>query len=195
MAGAEPGRDRVVTEQKFSRYLVHASPLLADVAVILYNCGLRPDELHRLRWEDIGFASARYGTLSVREGKTAAARRTLPMTARVRCILEARHLSTGCSAPGWIFPSQDSKSGHITHASLRKAHQKALKMSKVRPFLLYSLRHSFATRLATSPSMDAGTLCKIMGWAFAGGGDEVRSSEFGSRAGSVRPGTGMEPDW
>jgi hypothetical protein len=33
----------------------------------------------------------------------------------------------------------------------------------VRPFVLYSLRHTFATRIA--PRVDAWTLCKIMGWA------------------------------
>jgi hypothetical protein len=33
----------------------------------------------------------------------------------------------------------------------------------VRPFLLYSLRHTFATRIASR--VDAWTLCKIMGWA------------------------------
>jgi site-specific recombinase XerD len=33
----------------------------------------------------------------------------------------------------------------------------------VRPFVLYSLRHSFATRIA--PHVDAWTLCKVMGWS------------------------------
>jgi integrase len=141
-----------------------ASPLLADVASILNDTGLRPDELHRLRWEDITFVNGRYGALSVCYGKTDAARRTLPMTSRVRCILEARHVSAGKPTSGWIFPAP-SKSGHISHSSLKKAHAKALRLSKVAQFLLYSLRHTFATRLALSPSMDAWTLCKIMGWS------------------------------
>ncbi len=53
--------------------------------------------------------------------------------------------------------------GHINHSTLKKSHARALKMSGVRPFVLYSLRHSFATRIA--PHVDAWTLCKIMGWA------------------------------
>jgi integrase len=141
-----------------------ASPLLADVASILNDTGLRPDELHRLRWEDITFVNGRYGALSVCYGKTDAARRTLPMTSRVRCILEARHVSAGKPTSGWIFPAP-SKSGYMSHSSLKKAHAKALRLSKVAQFLLYSLRHTFATRLALSPSMDAWTLCKIMGWS------------------------------
>jgi integrase len=162
MAGKEPGRERVVSDVELSQYLRHASPLLADVAVILNETGLRPDELHRLAWEDLNFAAGRYGTLRVHHGKTAAARRTLPMTAKVRCILGARHVSAGSPALGWVFPAP-STSGHLNHSSLRKAHAKALESSKVAPFLLYSLRHTFATRIA--PHVDAWTLCKIMGWA------------------------------
>jgi integrase len=164
MAGNEPFRVRVVGDSEFERYLLNASRLLSDVATILHDSGLRPDELHRLCWEDISFETGRYGALSVRSGKTAAARRTLPMTARVRCIIEARWLSADEPTVGWIFPAP-SKSGHITHSSLKKAHAKTLKLSAVQPFLLYSLRHTFATRLATSPGMDAWTLCKIMGWS------------------------------
>lgn len=79
MAGNEPFRVRVVGDAEFERYLLHASPLLSDVATILHDSGLRPDELHRLCWEDINFQGGRNGALSVRSGKTAAARRTLPM--------------------------------------------------------------------------------------------------------------------
>jgi integrase len=46
---------------------------------------------------------------------------------------------------------------------VKKQHRNALKLSRVRPFVLYSLRHTFATRVA--PHVDAWTLCKIMGWA------------------------------
>jgi integrase len=165
MAGNEPFRIRVVGNSEFSQYLLHASPLLADVAVILNDTGLRPDELHRLRWEDMSFLNGRYGALSVRCGKTDAARRTFPMTPRVRCVLEARHVSADQPRSGWIFPTKDSKSGHMTHSTLRKAHSRAQKLSNVEPFPLYSLRHTFATRLALSPRMDAWTLCKIMGWS------------------------------
>ena len=36
-------------------------------------------------------------------------------------------------------------------------------MSHVRPFEVYSIRHTFATRLA--PHVDAWTLMRIMGWS------------------------------
>jgi len=63
---------------------------------------------------------------------------------------------------GFVWPAP-TKSGHIDHSTLKKPHARALKLSGVRPFVLYSLRHSFATRVA--PHVDAWTLCKIMGWA------------------------------
>jgi len=46
---------------------------------------------------------------------------------------------------------------------MKKQHRNALKLSGVRSFLLYSLRHTFATRIA--PRVDAWTLCRVMGWA------------------------------
>ena len=131
MAGNEPFRVRGGGDAEFERYLLHASPLLNDVATILHDSGLRPDELHRLRWEDINFQGGRNGALSVRSGKTAAARRTLPMTPRVRCLVEARWLSANKPTVGWVFLAP-TKSGHITHSSLKKAHANAVKLSAVR---------------------------------------------------------------
>jgi hypothetical protein len=61
-----------------------------------------------------------------------------------------------------VFPAP-TKSGHIEHWTLKKQHRSCLKRSTVRPFLIYSLRHTFATRIA--PHVDAWTLCRIMGWA------------------------------
>jgi integrase len=202
MAGKELGRERVVAEAEFSRYSLCASPVLADVTAILNETGLRPDELHRLSWEDVNFAAGRYGTLSVRFGKTDAARRTLPLTARVRCILSARHISAGSPQQGWVFPAPTAD-GHINHDSLKKAHAKALHLSKIHPFVIYSLRHSFATRIA--PHVDAWTLCKIMGWAslsvamkyihpseervLAAFGQQPKLSPSGDKTGDILPGT------
>lgn len=133
-------------------------------SVVLNDTGLRPDECHRLDWTDITFVNGRHGKLRVRYGKSKAARRELPLTARLRAVLEGRHVSAGAPANGWIFPAP-TKSGHINHSTLKKQHTKALRLSKLSPFVIYSLRHTFATRLATSPGMDAWTLCKIMGWS------------------------------
>jgi integrase len=50
----------------------------------------------------------------------------------------------------------------MEHDTLRVQHKKALKESKVRPFVLYSLLHTFLTRLGES-GCDAWTLARIAG--------------------------------
>jgi integrase len=157
----ERRRERVLTLEEEARYLAAASPLLADVATVLADTGLRPDECHRLRWEDIARDNGRNGTLIVTRGKTTAARRVLPMTPRVRHVLEMRWEAAGKPSEGWIWPAP-TKTGHIDHSSLKKQHLKALRLSGVRPFVLYSLRHTFLTRLGAS-GCDVWTLARIAG--------------------------------
>jgi integrase len=55
-----------------------------------------------------------------------------------------------------------TESGHVEPSSLKKQHLKALKLSKVRPFVLYSLRHTFLTRLGQS-GCDVWTLARVAG--------------------------------
>jgi hypothetical protein len=50
----------------------------------------------------------------------------------------------------------------VEPSSLKKQHKAALKDSKVRPFVLYSLRHTFLTRLGES-GCDVWTLARIAG--------------------------------
>lgn len=114
-----------------------------------------------LRWEAIAWHNGRHATLLVTHGKTAAARRVLPMTPRVRGILETRWERTGKPAEGWVWPAP-TRSGHLESSSLKKQHLKALRGSGVRPFVLYSLRHTFLTRLGES-GCDAWTLARIAG--------------------------------
>jgi integrase len=158
----EQHRERVITPEEEARYLAAANSLLADVATVLADTGLRPEECHRLRWDYITWINGRNGTLFIACGKTKAARRVLPMTPRVRALLQSRWEDAGRPQEGWIWPAP-TESGHIEPSSLKKQHAKALRLSRVQPFVLYSFRHTFATRIA--PHTDAWTLCKIMGWA------------------------------
>jgi len=157
----ERRRERVVTPIEESQYLAVASPLLGAVATVLADTGLRPHECHVLRWEQITWTNGRNGTLLVTHGKTAAARRVLPLSPRVRSVLETRWIVAGRPAEGWVWPAP-TKTEHIDHSSLKKQHAKAVKLSGVRPFVLYSLRHSFLTRLGES-GCDAWTLARVAG--------------------------------
>jgi integrase len=161
MLPGESHRERVITPEEESRYLASAGSLLADTATVLVDTGLRPEECYRLVWDSITWVNGRNGTLMVTHGKTKAARRVLPMTPRVRHILETRWNANGRPSEGYVWPAP-TKTGHIEPSSLKKQHSKALRLSKVRPFVLYSLRHTFLTRLGQS-GCDAWTLARIAG--------------------------------
>jgi integrase len=156
-------RERVIAQEEEAKYLTSASPLLTEIATVLVDTGLRPEECYRLIWDSITWVNGRNGTLMVTHGKTKAARRALPMTQRVRHILEARWNASGRPFAGYVWPAPaPTKTGHIEPSTLKKQHSKALRLSKVRPFVLYSLRHTFLTRLGES-GCDVWTLARIAG--------------------------------
>jgi integrase len=86
----ERHRERVISSDEEARSLAAAPGLLAAIVTVLTDTGMRPEECFRLCWESITWANGRHGTVLVTHGKTAAARRVLPMTPRVRAVLESR---------------------------------------------------------------------------------------------------------
>jgi integrase len=76
----EHHRDRVVLPEEEARYLAAAGELMSDIATVLIDSGMRPEENSRLRWESIGWSNGHCGTVQVTHGKTAAARRMLPVS-------------------------------------------------------------------------------------------------------------------
>jgi integrase len=171
MLPGERHRERVVTREEEAKYLAAAPEPVGSIAAILVDTGLRPEECFRLCWDAITWVNGRHGTLLVTHGKTAAARRVLPMTPRVRNILEARWEAAGKPTEGWVW-SAPTRSGHVVSSSLKKQHAKTFRTiaeqaaensaRPVRPFVLYSLRHTFLTRLGES-GCDAWTLARIAG--------------------------------
>src|SRR5580704_10667127 len=171
MMPGERHREHVVTREEEARYSAAAPQLMASVAAVLLDTGLRPEECFRLRWEAITWSNGRHGTFLVTHGKTAAARRVLPMTARVRMILESRWDDAQKPVEGWVWPAA-TRSGHLESSSLKKQHAhcfralceeaKKNRQKPVRRFVLYSLRHTFLTRLGES-GCDVWTLARIAG--------------------------------
>ena len=166
----ERRRERVITPEEEARYLAAAPEPLASIASVLADTGLRPEECFRLCWENVTWLNGRNGALLVTHGKTAAARRVIPMTPRVRTVLESRWNGAGKPEEGWVWPAT-TRSGHAEPSSFRKQHAKTFKTMRqtnpdkpVRPFVLYSLRHTFLTRLGES-GCDAWTLARIAGHA------------------------------
>jgi len=126
--------------------------LLRDIATILIECALRPEEAYRLRWEQV-----RDGSLWISHGKTENARRVIPLPQRAIAVLEMRRDMDGS---GWVFPSPTA-SGHVEQSSIKKSHSKACKLSGVEYFPPYTLRHTCLTRWAEV--MDPYTLAYLAG--------------------------------
>jgi integrase len=158
----EKRRERVLSIDEESRYIAAAHEPLAAIASVLADSGLRPDEAYRMRWESVTWINGRHGTFLVTHGKTAAARRVLPMTPRVRAILESRWEAAGKPLDGWIW-SAPTRSGHVESSSLRKQHQNAADVQGPTTCPLQPA-HSFLTRLAGS-GCDVWTLSRIAGHA------------------------------
>jgi integrase len=161
MLPGERHREHVVKPDEEARYLAAAPEPLGSVAAVLTDTGMRPDECYRLRWESVTWTNGRNGTVLVTHGKTAAARRVLPLTVRAKNVLQARWEAAGSPDEGWVW-SAPTRSGHFEKSTLKKQHKKALRLSRVRPFVLYSLRHTFLTRLGES-GCDSWTLARIAG--------------------------------
>jgi integrase len=81
------------------------------------------------------------------------------MIPKVRMILETRWEGARNPVEGWVWPAS-TRSGHLEFSSLKKQHARCFDTlaeetkknngKPVRPFMLYSLRHTFLTRLGES---------------------------------------------
>jgi integrase len=172
----ERRRERVITPDEEAKYLAAAPEPLASIATVLSDTGMRPEECFRLLWESVTWVNGRNGALLVTHGKTAAARRVIPMSPRVRMVLESRWNAAGKPEDGWVWPA-GTRSGHVEPSSLRKQHANAFKAiaaeaterneKPVRRFVLYSLRHTFLTRLGQS-GCDVWTLARVAGHSSIG---------------------------
>lgn len=113
--------------------------LMHDAAVILLDCGLRPEELYRLRWDQI-----RDGEIKMFTGKGSGSRRPVPMTPRAAAILDARRAE---ATSEWVFPNGGA-AGHINQGILKKHHERVIAKSGLPHFPIYTFRHTCMTRLA-----------------------------------------------
>ncbi len=145
MAKGERQRDRVLDETEIAAYLAACQQPWKDIATLILDEGFRPGEVFILRWPAVLLNDDGTGFIKVVEGKTKAARRTLPITSRVHALLSARHAASGRPVDGWVFPS-GATSGHLNGDVAKDQHTKALVASGVPAFVPYTLRHTALTR-------------------------------------------------
>jgi integrase len=151
----EAGRTRIISPEEEQAYLAAASQPLRDIARIMLDTGMRPEEVFRIETGNLDFVRR---TIFNPFGKTAAARRKLTMTDEVWSILKGRAAS---SESPYAFPSPDNIDKPI--GSVRKAHDAAIRRVKILPgFRLYDLRHTYASR-AVMAGVDLPTLSALPG--------------------------------
>jgi integrase len=151
---------QVISFEDQAAYVSEASQPLRDIGRVMLGTGMRPEEVFRIRTENIDF---KQGAIFNPFGKTKAARRTIPMTVEVLSLLEARTKKAEKKGTPFVFASPYDINRPV--GSVKKAHQTAMTRAKIkRHFRLYDLRHTFATR-AVASGMDLPTLSALLGHA------------------------------
>jgi len=136
----EVERTAVFDAEMEKRLLEKAPQPLRDVFLISHDAGLRPDEVLRMRWENVLWKK---NLIFVPDGKTENAKRYVPLSERVRELLRTRQASAGSP---WVFPSKRKKKSHISYFGIAKQFSAIRKEAKIpKGIVLYSARHSFAT--------------------------------------------------
>jgi integrase len=150
-----PGRMRIVSHEEQQRYLEAASSVLRDVATLIVETGMRPEEVFTITKENLHLDR---DYVFVSSGKTAFARRNVPLTDATINILKRRLAEAKGS---FLFPRRGDPNKPLT--TVRKAHHEALRVANINPpFRLYDLRHTFGSRSAMA-GVDLSTLKELMG--------------------------------
>lgn len=161
----EHGRTALIDSWVENILLELAPQYLADTLVIMLDSGLRPEEVMRIRWENVFFDR---NVILVPYGKSYRSKRFVGMTDRMRNRI--RVIQQGSEGP-WVFPSPDSITGH--RVTVTKAWGLTIKAARLlarkrelgvipEGIVLYSARHTFATNFLANGG-DLAKLMKLLG--------------------------------
>jgi integrase len=132
-----------------------AHPTLWDVATLIIETGMCPEEVFTIRKENVHL-DKKY--LFVPHGKTNFRRRNVPLTEKALEILKRR--MAACKG-AYLFPHRFDREKPMT--DVHHKHHHAVRDAKIRPrFRLYDLRHTFGSRMAMA-GVDLPTLKELMG--------------------------------
>jgi integrase len=154
---------RVLTYDEQGKYLAKSTPMLWDVATLMLETGMRPEEVYRIQPENVYLAE---DYLFNPYGKTKAAKRRIKLTATAKNILTLRMKAAEESAAkdkdsgAFLFPCEADATRPLP--GIQSAHARALRESKVAQFRPYDCRHTWATR-AVQAGIDLVTLAAMLG--------------------------------
>src|ERR1700675_3881535 len=151
----EVGRELTIDPETEAKLLAVARQPMKDVLIMIQDTGMRPEEVFRIRIENIDWTRRLIFNPS---GKTKAARRHVPISERMLNLLVVR-----CAGKrdGWLFPSPRAKGGHLTTVAkqFRDARSKAGVSDSL---VLYCARHTFGTA-AYEPTGNLAMVMNVMG--------------------------------
>jgi DNA invertase Pin-like site-specific DNA recombinase/site-specific recombinase XerD len=142
------------------KLLAACDPLLRVLSVLLVETGLRVGhEALGLTWVDLDLANE---TVVVRQAKTVAGRRTIPLSKF--CIEELTKWQnlTGTETSPFVFPAPSDNSKHLM--GVRRSWGAALKAAKLPYFPIYNICATFASRLSAAGVPDV-FVSQLMGHA------------------------------
>jgi integrase len=134
----EIGREQTIDPETESKLLMIATQPLKDVLIIMQDTGLRPEEVFRIRIENIDWTRR---VIFNPSGKTRASRRHVLISEHMSELLMLR---CGGKTEGWLFPSKRAAEAHLTTVArqFRKARRAAGLPDSL---VLYCARHTFGT--------------------------------------------------
>jgi integrase len=150
-------QDRVLTFAEQRAYLNAASPMLAAVAGLILETGMRPEEVFTLQARQVRLDDR---FLKIEKGKTPAARRRIDLTDRAVVVLKTRMAAAASLKTPYLFPCDTDVKRPLP--GIQSSHSRALKDSNVAAFRPYDLRHTWATRAAEA-GIDLVTLASMLG--------------------------------
>lgn len=136
----EHGRSPRLNDEAERRLSAVAEQPLNDIIVVMCDTGMRnARELYCVRVENVGFDA---GTIFTPDSKTVSGRRFIPMSSRVKEILEARCAGR---SEGWVWMSR-FKGKHIGEGMVYRQWARARQAAGLpRELVLYCARHDFGT--------------------------------------------------
>jgi len=140
----------ILTWDEEKRALAVASLMLRALIVLLLETGLRIGrEALPLKWEDVNFLG---GSIVVRQSKSLAGRRCIPLSETCKAELLKWRSITGPKVSPYVFPNMHEPAVHLK--GVRKPWVKALKAASISYFPIYNLRATFASRLSAAGAPD-----------------------------------------
>jgi integrase len=150
----------IMTFAEEEKLLKVAPDIIRALVILILETGLHPGrEALALKWQHVDFVN---DSIRIRESKTFACIRNVPMSNRCKAeLLRWRNL-LGPEFSKYVFPNPQRPETHLK--DVRRAWPNTLRDAGLPIFWLYDLRYTFATRL-TQAGVSPVFIARMMGYS------------------------------